>query len=135
MKWRSDEATSDIKLAQPPTAHARPYGIAVNFVEFGAPKIATIDRAMHIVEFALPDPAARPRRIAITPDDQIWYTDFARGYLGHFDPASLKVEGFASPSGPKSQPYCIVASKGALINPLSLRRPWSRCAIWQSPWQ
>ena len=117
---RLDPATGDIKLAQPPTANARPYGIAVNsrneiyFVEFGAPKIAKIDRAMHIEEFALPDPAARPRRIAITPDDQIWYTDFARGYLGRFDPASHKVEEFASPSGPKSQPYGIVATKGAL---------------------
>jgi|HubBroStandDraft_1064217.scaffolds.fasta_scaffold09571_4 virginiamycin B lyase len=117
---RLDPATGDIKLAQPPTANARPYGTAVNsknqiyFVEFGAPKIATIDRNMHIEEFELPDPAARPRRIAITPDDQVWYTDFARGYLGHFDPASHKVEEFASPSGPKSQPYGIVATKGAL---------------------
>jgi virginiamycin B lyase len=117
---RLDPATGDITLAQPPTANARPYGIAVNsknelwFVEFGAPKIATIDRAMHIAEFALPDPAARPRRIAITPDDQIWYTDFARGTLGHFDPVSHKVVEFASPSGPKSQPYGIVATKGAL---------------------
>ena len=34
--------------------------------------------------------------------------------LGHFDPASHKVEEFASPSGPKSQPYGIVATKGAL---------------------
>ena len=25
---------------------------------------------------------ARPRRIAITQDDVIWYTDYARGYLG-----------------------------------------------------
>lgn len=117
---RLDPATGDIKLAQPPTMNARPYGMAVNsknqvfFVEFGAPKIATIDNAMHITEYALPAPAARPRRIAITPDDQIWYTDFARGYLGHLDPTSLKVEEFASPSGPKSRPYGIVATKGAL---------------------
>lgn len=117
---RLDPATGNIKLVQPPTEHARPYGIAVNsrnqifFVEFGAPKIATIDKDMHIVEYLLPDPGARPRRIAITPDDQVWYTDFARGYLGHFDPASGKVEEFASPSGPKSLPYGIAATKGAL---------------------
>ena len=117
---RLDPTTGDIKLAQPPTANARPYGIAVNsknqiyFVEFGAPKIATIDRNMHIEEFGLPTPAARPRRIAITPDDQVWYTDFALGFLGHFDPATHKVEEFASPSGPKSRPYGIVATKGAL---------------------
>ena len=112
--------TGAIKLAQPPTANARPYGMAVNsknqvfFVEFGAPKIATIDNDMKITEYLLNDPAARPRRIAITPDDQIWYTDFARGYLGHLDPVSAKVEEFASPSGPKSRPYGIVSTKGAL---------------------
>jgi virginiamycin B lyase len=117
---RLDPKTGDIKLAQPPTTNARPYGMAVNsknqvfFVEFGAPKIATIDDAMHIQEYALSDLAARPRRIAITPDDQIWYTDFARGYLGHLDPVTAKVEEFASPSGPKSQPYGIVSTKGAL---------------------
>jgi virginiamycin B lyase len=126
---RLDPKTGDIKLVQPPTEHARPYGIAVNsknqiyFVEFGAPKIGTIDRNMHITEFALPNPAARPRRIAITPDDQVWYTDFARGYLGHFDPATLKVEEFASPSGPKSRPYGIVATKGALWYVESGARP------------
>lgn len=117
---RLDPATGDVKLARPPTGNARPYGLAVNsknqvfFVEFGAPKIATIDNDMRIQEFALNDFGARPRRIAITPDDQIWYTDFARGYLGHLDPVSLKVEEFASPSGPKSRPYGIVATKGAL---------------------
>jgi len=117
---RLDPATGKVKLVQPPTANARPYGMAVNsrnqvfFVEFGAPKIATIDNDMHIVEYLLNDPGARPRRIAITPDDQVWYTDFARGYLGHLDPASGKVEEFASPSGPRSLPYGIVSAKGAL---------------------
>ena len=33
---------------------------------------------MQIQEYLLPNPAACPRRIAITPDDQVWYTDFAR---------------------------------------------------------
>jgi len=126
---RLDPATGDIKLAQPPTANARPYGMAVNsknqvfFVEFGAPKIATIDNNMDIQEYELNDPGARPRRIAITPDDQIWYTDFARGYLGHLDPVSRKVEEFASPSGPKSQPYGIVATKGALWYVESAAKP------------
>jgi streptogramin lyase len=41
----------------------------------------TLDR-----EYPLPDAGARPRRIAITPDDAVWYTDYARGYLGRFDP-------------------------------------------------
>ena len=28
---------------------------------------------------------SRPRRIAITPDDVIYYSDYSRGYLGRFD--------------------------------------------------
>jgi virginiamycin B lyase len=126
---RLDPATGDIKLVQPLTANARPYGMAVNsknqvfFVEFGAPKIATIDANMHIQEYLLPNPAARPRRIAITPDDQVWYTDFARGYLGHLDPESGKVEEFASPSGPQSRPYGMAASKGAVWDVESGAKP------------
>jgi virginiamycin B lyase len=43
------------------------------FVEFSADKVATIDaKTMAIKEYSLPDPGARPRRIAISPDDVIW---------------------------------------------------------------
>ena len=49
---------------------------------------------------------ARPRRIALTPDDVVWYTDYARGYLvgsirDRPDPR------MAFPGGPESQPYGI----------------------------
>jgi virginiamycin B lyase len=118
---RLDPKTGDIKLVTPPTENARPYGMAVNsknvvfFVEFGANKVARIDnKTMKITEYPLPDSAARPRRIAIGPDDLVWYTDFARGYLGRLDPATGKVSEWKSPSGPKSQPYGIVFTKGAL---------------------
>ena len=64
----------------------------VFFVEFGANKVASIDsKTMEIKEYPLPDPGARPRRIAISPDDMIWYTDFARGFLGRLDVATGKV--------------------------------------------
>src|SRR6266571_3343646 len=113
---RLDPKTGEIKLVTPPTAGARPYGLAVNskgvpfFVEFGAPKVGSIDpKTMEIREYPLPDPGARPRRIAITSDDVIWYTDFARGYLGRLDPATGKVTEWPSPSGPKSEPYGISA--------------------------
>jgi len=117
---RLDPATGAIKLATPPTRNARPYGLAVNsknvvyFVEFGAAKIATIDDDMRIQEFQLPNAAARPRRIAISPDDAVWYTDFARGYVGRLDPKTGDVREWASPSGPKSLPYGIVSTKGAI---------------------
>jgi virginiamycin B lyase len=117
---RLDPKTGQFKLATPPTPNARPYGMAVDsknrvyFVEFGAPKIATIDNDMHITEFQLLDPGARPRRIAITSDDKVWYTDFSRGYLGFLDPVSGQVKEWASPSGPKSFPYGIAATKGGI---------------------
>ena len=52
------------------------------FAEFGANKLARIDpETMAITEYPLPNPEARPRRVAITPDDIIYYSDYARGYI------------------------------------------------------
>jgi virginiamycin B lyase len=85
------------------------------FVEFGTNQVATIDpKTFEIKEYKLPDPAARPRRLALTPDDVVWYSDFARGYLGRIDLATGQVKEWLSPSGPKSEPYGIVWTKGAL---------------------
>jgi virginiamycin B lyase len=130
MVGRLDPKTGEIKLATSPTPKSRPYGMAVNFknvvhfVEFGANKIATIDsKTMAIKEYVLPDPSARPRRIAISPDDMIWYTDFARGFLGRLDPATGKVSEWQSPSGPKSEPYGLVFTKGALWYNESFAKP------------
>ena len=57
---------------------------------------------------------SRPRRIAITPDDIIWYTDYARGYLGRFDPQTDEFREYASPGGPRSHPYGVAFAKGAV---------------------
>ncbi len=102
------------QLADAALAPLRHGGGLVYFVEFGANKIATVDGKMAVHEYTLPDAAARRRRIAISPDDVIWYTDFARGFLGRLDPKSGKVSEWPTPSGPKSQPYGIVFAKGAL---------------------
>ena len=71
-------------------------------------------RRWRLPSIPLPNPGARPRRIAISPDDMIWYTDFARGFLGRLDISTGKVTEWPSPSGPKSEPYGIVFTKGAL---------------------
>jgi len=42
-------------------------------------------------EYTLPSANARPRRIALAPDGTIYYTDFGRGHLGHFDPTTGKL--------------------------------------------
>jgi virginiamycin B lyase len=127
---RVDPKTGEIKLFTPPTAGARPYGIQINskgipvFVEFGTNKVATIDPQTYAIkEYPLPNAAARPRRLAITPDDVVWYTDFARGYLGRLDLATGEVKEWLSPSGPKSEPYGIVWTKGALWYSESAAKP------------
>jgi virginiamycin B lyase len=72
--------------------------------------VARVDpKTLEIREYALPDPASRPRRLTITSDDIIWYSDYSRGYLGRLDPATGKVIEYPSPSGPKSAPYGISA--------------------------
>lgn len=118
---RLDPQTGAIQLKPSPTPNSVPYGIAVNskgipfYCEFGANKLARINLdTMGIKEYILPE-GARPRRLAITADDMIFYSDFSRGYLGGFDPKTGKVEEWASPGGSKSQPYGIAVTLGGAI--------------------
>ncbi len=61
---------------------------------------------LKLVEYTLPE-GARPRRIAITSDDAIWYVDYARGFIGRLDPASRKVDEWTSPAGGLALPYAM----------------------------
>jgi virginiamycin B lyase len=108
---RLDPKTGEVKLKAVPTPKAVPYGIVVSskgvpyFCEFGTNKLASVDpETMEIAEYPLPA-GAHPRRLAITKDDVIYYTDYARGYLGRFDTKTGKQEEWASPGGPASKPY------------------------------
>jgi virginiamycin B lyase len=111
-----------IKLVEAPTVNSRPYGVRLDskgtpfFDEFNSNKIASADpKTLVIREYPLPDKGARPRRIAVAKDDTVWYGDYARGYLGHLDPKSGKVEEFRSPGGEDSKPYAIdVTADGAV---------------------
>jgi virginiamycin B lyase len=120
---RLNPKTGKMDLKQVPTSHAVPYGIVVTksnaavFCEFGSNKLAIIDpKSMDIHEYTLPNAGSRPRRLALAPDGSIYYTDFARGYLGHFDPSSGKLlKEWPSPGGAQSRPYGIaVSSDGAV---------------------
>ncbi len=113
MVGRLDPRTGEVKLKQAPTPHAIPYGIVINskgvpvFCEFGSNKLAAIDpETMEITEYTLPE-GARPRRLALAHDDTVYYSDFARGYLGHYDLKAHKQEEWPSPGGPGSKPYGI----------------------------
>ena len=76
--------------------------------EVGTNKIGTVDpQTMKLKEYVLPWEDARPRRIQVTSDDQVWYVDWVRGSLGHLDPATGKVEEWVSPAGSGSKPYAM----------------------------
>ena len=112
--------TGDVRLIKVTGAAGRrgplPYGIVIDsknrpwFDEFGTNKIGTVDPAtMQLKEYTLPDPSARPRRIAVTSDDMVWYVDYARGYLGRLDPRTGEVQEWANPSGNGALPYAMAA--------------------------
>ena len=134
---RLDPKTGKMILTRSLTPHAVPYGIVITqnnvpfFCEFGTNKLASIDpETMKIREYTLPAKSARPRRIALAPDGTIYYTDYARGYLGHFDSAGGKLlKEWASPGGTQAEPYGIaVTNDGAVwysesgVNPNTLVR-------------
>lgn len=119
---RLDPKTGKMTLAKSPTAHAVPYGIVILpnntpfFCEFGANKLASVDpNTMQIHEYPLPSASARPRRIALAPDT-VYYTDYARGYLGHFDPSTGRLlKECLSPSGSGAEPYGIAITKDGVV--------------------
>jgi len=118
---RLDPRTGQIKLKEVPTPDAVPYGIVVTakgvpyFCEFGTNKLASIDpKTMAIAEYPLPE-GARPRRLAVAPDNTVYYSDYARGRLGHFDPASKHVEEWPSPGGSGSRPYGIAVTSDGIV--------------------
>src|SRR5438034_9205268 len=99
--------------------------MAIPFIyDLGTHKIIQIDPdTLAIKEYELPNADSRPRRIAISPDDIIWYADYSRGYLGRLDPKTGNVKDWPSPSGPKSQPYGITYLNGAIWYVESAIRP------------
>ena len=110
-----------MKLVTSLTPRSNPYGMVVNskgvpfLVLFGTNKIASLDPdTMQITEYPLPNAETRPRRIAITSDDAIWYSDYSRGYLGRFDPTTGKTSEWPSPGGRNSQPYGIAAPRDVI---------------------
>jgi virginiamycin B lyase len=93
---------------------SRPYGIVLDskgrpwFDLFGTNKIGTVDpQTLELKSYPLPNDSTRPRRIAITSDDRIFYGDYTRGYLGHLDPKTGKTEEWRLPLGPRALPYAM----------------------------
>lgn len=118
---RFDPATGKFRFWKT-GADTRPYGVVIDskgnpwFDLFGTNKIATVDsRTLELREFELPDAKAHPRRIAITSRDQIYWGDYTRGFLGHLDPATGKMQEWALPAGPASLPYAMTTDDSDVI--------------------
>ncbi|MDX1637270.1 MAG: hypothetical protein R3281_04825 [Balneolaceae bacterium] len=110
----------DVETGQPtvipvPTPRARPYGIIMDnngerpwIALFGTNKLATVDpETMQLSEIELPEEDTRPRRLAQTSNGNLWYGDYARGYIGRYNPADGTVEEWPLPSGQRSRPYAV----------------------------
>jgi len=100
----------------------RPYGIVLDskgrpwFDLFGTNKIATIDpQSLQLREYTIPADSARPRRIAITSDDQVFWGDYRRGFLGHLDPKTGKMDEWVLPAGKASLPYAMTTDDRDMI--------------------
>jgi len=113
--------TGEIKVVPVPTPKANPYGMVVTskgipyFVEWMANKVTSINPdTMELHEYVLPNEGTRPRRVAITPDDVLYYSDYFRGYLGRFDTKTGATAEWPSPGGPDSRPYAIAFINGVV---------------------
>jgi virginiamycin B lyase len=112
---RLDTTSGGIELLQT-EAGTRPYGIAIDsrghaWVNlFGTNRLAAIDpESFTAREIATPRAEARTRRVAISSDDAVWYTDFAAGMIGRFDATNGEIREWPAPGGAQSQPYALVA--------------------------
>ena len=124
MLGRLVPSTGEVTVAISPKRGVGPYGVQID--SQGTPWYSLVrggglarvnPDTMAIKTYDPPWPDARPRRIWMDEDDTIWYTDFARGSIGHFDP---KVEGseawteWPSPGGEWSRPYGMTLMGGAV---------------------
>jgi len=122
MIGRLDPATGKVDVKPVPTPRALPYciifapdGLTPYFCEFGANKFGRINpTTLEISEIALPE-GARPRRATFGKDGDVYYSDYARGYIGHIMVKTGKVEEWPSPGGPRSQPYGIDTAPDGII--------------------
>jgi virginiamycin B lyase len=118
---RLDPTSGKVTLKAVPTAGAKPYCMIIApdatpwFCEFGSNKMGRIDPAtLAITEVTLPE-GARPRRATFGKDGDIYYSDYARGFIGHLHIKDGKVEEFASPGGRLSRPYGIATTPDGMI--------------------
>jgi virginiamycin B lyase len=112
---RVNPASGMVETWPTPSPASGPYGIwpapdgSLWVALFATNKIAQIkvEAPAMMLEVTLPAGGARPRRIAVDTAGHVYYTDYARGYLGRYDPATKMFKEWPSPAGAGSAPYGI----------------------------
>jgi virginiamycin B lyase len=108
--------TGESKIIPVPTERSRPYGIRMApdgdtpwIALFGTNKIATVDpETYELSEIELPRETIRARRLDVTSDGNVWYGDFASGYIGRYNPQTSEVTEWEMPDGDASRPYAVL---------------------------
>ncbi len=112
---RMNKRSGKITLVPMQTEKARPYGIKMDAEEYpwiallGTNGLATIDpQTLQLSVIRLPRQEARLRRLAITRDGMVWYTDYAGGFFGRYAPQTGEIKEWKAPSE-QSGPYAMAA--------------------------
>lgn len=112
---RYDRESGEIDLVGVSEPRSRPYGIKLDendnawVVLFGTNKLARVDaETLELTEIELPREEARPRRLAYT-ESGVYYGDYAKGYLGHYDPDTGEFQEWRMPGGDRSGAYAVAA--------------------------
>jgi len=110
---RFNKRSGDFDLVQMPVDLARPFGIRMDskghpwIALLGTNALVTIDpQSMALQTKYLPRENARLRRLAITRDNKIWYSDYAQGFIGLYDPETGEFSEWKTPSE-NSLPYAM----------------------------
>ena len=127
MIGRLDPATGQVEAWKAGEARALPYGMvnapdgSIWVALFGTNKLGRIDAdaprvaAGPMQEISLPEAGARPRRLVVTSDGVVFYSDFARGRVGSYDPKTGAAKEWLSPGGATSAPYGIAITPDGRI--------------------
>lgn len=122
MIGRLDPATGKITLGRATIRPVGPYGVQINskgipwYTLNNTNKLLSVDpETMDVKLHTIPTSKdARPRRLRIDDNDVVWYTDFARGYLGRYDPSNGTWKEWPSQGGEWSRPYPIIVRGDAI---------------------
>jgi virginiamycin B lyase len=103
-----------VETVKMPVANSLPYGIVVDAHGrpwanlLGTNKLATLDPKTLALELIdLPRAEARTRRIGMAADGAVWYTDYAAGYIGRYNPRGRKFREWLPPTGAEAHPYAM----------------------------